>query len=125
MQKKRIERHRRCARTPDTREWMVRSARRHRQRFKDHRREQLETDCIPGVTVYSGGGGCWSIPYDIVACESGGSWSAYNPSGARGPYQLLGWPVPWPVGSVEDKRAHHRMASQLWAGGSGRGHWVC
>ncbi len=49
------------------------------------------------VAPYSGGGKWWAIPYSIVSCESGGSWSAYNPSGAEGPYQMLGWPVPWPV----------------------------
>ena len=94
LQKRRIKQHRRCARTPETREWMIRSARRHRRRFKDHRKAELaarRSDCIPGVTVYEGGGGCWAIPADIVACESGYSWSAYNgSSGARGPYQFLG-----------------------------------
>lgn len=64
--------------------------------------------------------GTWAIPCYVIACESGFSWSAYNPSGARGPYQFLGWPVPWPVRNFKDKVAHHRMGSQL-----GLSHWVC
>jgi hypothetical protein len=73
-----------------------------------------------------GNGTRWAIPCYIVACESGYSWSAYNSSsGARGPYQFLGWPVPWPVDSWEDKMAHHRMARDLYDGGNGRSHWVC
>lgn len=79
------------------------------------------------LTPYCGSHGCWAIPEYIVACETGGtfSWSAYNPSGARGPYQFLGWNVPWPVRTQADKNAHHRMAARLWAGGSGASHWVC
>jgi hypothetical protein len=69
--------------------------------------------------------GSWAIPGAIVMCESHGSWSAYNPSGARGPYQFLGWKVPWPVRTEADKAAHHRMAAKLWNGGAGASHWVC
>ena len=68
----------------------------------------------------SGRYGYWAKACYIIACESGYSWTAYNPSGARGPYQFLGWPVPWPVRSFKDKIAHHRMATQL-----GNSHWVC
>ena len=77
------------------------------------------------ITPYPGGGTYWAIPWSIVACESGGSWSAANPSGAIGPYQLLGHGAPFPVTSEADKLAHHRIASALWAGGAGRSHWVC
>lgn len=69
--------------------------------------------------------GQWAIPEYIVACESGGSWSAYNPSGALGPYQLLGWGAPFPANSWAKRMAHHRIAGSLWAGGSGASHWVC
>jgi hypothetical protein len=127
-QAKRIENHRRCARDGKAQRAMVSMTMRQRKQFREYRREQLRatrSDCIAGVTVYEGGGGCWAIPAEIVACESGYSWSAYNSSGARGPYQFLGWPVPWPVDSVADKRAHHRMAASLYAGGAGRSHWVC
>ncbi len=71
------------------------------------------------------GAGCWTIPAYVVSCESGGSWSSYNSSsGAKGVYQFVGWPVPWPVDSYEDAQAHHEMARKLWAGGSGAGHWT-
>lgn len=83
-------------------------------------------DRYRALTPYPGPGRTrWAIPYSIVACESGGSWAAANPSGAVGPYQLLGWGAPWPVGGMHDKMAHHRIASQVWAGGAGRGNWVC
>lgn len=68
----------------------------------------------------------WAIPVGIVACESGGSWSAYNRSGAAGPYQIMAMHGrPWPVTSEADKLAHHRIASRLYAGGAGRSNWVC
>lgn len=65
----------------------------------------------------------WAIPAHIVSCESGGSWSAYNPSGALGPYQFYGWPIPWPVTNYAEAQQHHAMAAKLWAGGSGASHW--
>jgi hypothetical protein len=71
-------------------------------------------------------GGMWAIPCSIIGCESGGSWTAHNPhSPARGPYQLLGHGEPWPVRTDADRLAHHRIASQLWNGGAGRGQWEC
>lgn len=69
--------------------------------------------------------GKWAIDPGIVECESHGSWSAYNPSGAEGPYQLLGWGAPWPVRSWRDMAAHHLIAARVWAGGAGRSNWVC
>lgn len=70
--------------------------------------------------------GKWAIPSYIVACESGGSWSAYNSSGAAGPYQIM--PEhgrPFPANSWREKMAHHRIAGDLYAGGSGASNWVC
>jgi hypothetical protein len=37
----------------------------------------------------STGGGSYSIPEYIVQCESGGSYTASNPSGAYGAYQIM------------------------------------
>ncbi len=68
--------------------------------------------------------GKWAIPGYIVACESGGSWNAYNPSGAVGPYQLLGWGAPFPVDSWKEKMAHHRLALYVMRV-QGPGAWVC
>lgn len=64
--------------------------------------------------------GTWSIPCYIIACESGFSWSAYNPSGASGPYQLLGWGAPMPANTWERKMEHHRIAASL-----ALSNWVC
>jgi hypothetical protein len=77
------------------------------------------------VAPYPGLGSYWAIPAYIVACESGGSWSAYNSSGASGPYQLLGWGAPFPATTWRARMAHHEIASDLWAGGAGAGNWVC
>lgn len=76
-------------------------------------------------TPYRCGNSWWAIPCSIIACESGFSWGAANPSGAVGPYQLLGWGAPYPVTSRADKRAHHRIAASVWRGGAGRSNWVC
>lgn len=75
---------------------------------------------VATIRCQSGPYGFWAIPCYIIECESHFSWSAYNPSGARGAYQFLGWPVPWPVRSFRDKLAHHRMAAAL-----SLSNWVC
>lgn len=81
---------------------------------------------VNSLTPYAGPNGTrWAIPWYIVNCESHGSWSAYNPSGASGPYQLLGWGAPMPANTPARKLAHHRIAARLWAGGRGASHWVC
>ena len=67
-------------------------------------------------------GGRWAVPCGIIDTESNGSWTVVNSqgSGALGPYQFLGWPVPWPVivanklQTLKNKLAHHRMARALW-----------
>ena len=76
---------------------------------------------IDRITPY----GKWAIPPYIVGCESGGAWGAYNPSGASGPYQLLGWGAPMPASTPRRKAQHHIIAARLWAGGRGASHWVC
>lgn len=79
------------------------------------------------VAPYAGGGTWWAIPYYIVYCESGtsGLWAAANPSGAVGPYQLLGWGAPYPADTWPEKMANHRIAADVWAGGAGASNWVC
>lgn len=73
----------------------------------------------------------WAIPWYIINCERdkslgmAGIWRSHNPSGAIGPYQLLGHGAPWPANTPAARRAHHRIASRLWAGGAGAHHWVC
>lgn len=69
--------------------------------------------------------GTWAVPCYIIECESGFSWTAYNPSGARGPYQLLGWGAPYPARTFRQQVANHEIAARVYAGGSGRSNWVC
>jgi septal ring factor EnvC (AmiA/AmiB activator) len=74
-------------------------------------------------------GGPYSIPAYIVMCESGGNYSALNPSsGAGGAYQVL--PSTWELygGQGEPQNApkaeQDRIAAEIWAD-SGPGAWVC
>ena len=74
-------------------------------------------------------GGPYSIPTYIVMCESGGNYSALNPSsGAGGAYQIL--PSTWELygGQGEPQNApkaeQDRIAGEIW-GDSGPSAWVC
>jgi peptidoglycan hydrolase CwlO-like protein len=74
-------------------------------------------------------GGPYSIPTYIVMCESGGNYSALNPSsGAGGAYQIL--PSTWDLYNGEGapheapKAEQDRIAAEIWAD-SGGGAWVC
>jgi septal ring factor EnvC (AmiA/AmiB activator) len=74
-------------------------------------------------------GGPYAIPTYIVMCESGGDYSAVNPSsGAGGAYQIL--PSTWEgyggQGLPEDasKAEQDRIAGEIWAD-SGPSAWVC
>jgi len=74
-------------------------------------------------------GGPYSIPTYIVICESGGNYSAINPSsGAGGAYQIL--PSTWDLyggnGAPHEapKAEQDRIAAEIWAD-SGGGAWVC
>lgn len=74
-------------------------------------------------------GGPYSIPTYIVMCESGGNYSALNPSsGAGGAYQIL--PSTWELygGKGEPQNAskaeQDRIAGEIWED-SGPSAWVC
>lgn len=74
-------------------------------------------------------GGPYSIPTYIVMCESGGNYSAVNPtSGAGGAYQIL--PSTWALyggkGAPQDapKAEQDRIAAEIWAD-SGSSAWAC
>jgi septal ring factor EnvC (AmiA/AmiB activator) len=74
-------------------------------------------------------GGPYAIPTYIVMCESGGNYSALNPSsGAGGAYQIL--PSTWELyaGKGEPQSApkaeQDRIAAEIWAD-SGPSAWVC
>ena len=73
--------------------------------------------------------GEWAIPYAIVMCESGGDFTAVNPtSGAGGAYQIL--PSTWQLyggeGLPQDASPEEqsRIAALIWAD-SGASAWVC
>jgi hypothetical protein len=86
---------------------------------------KIQARAIRRLTPYRCSFGRSAIPCYVVMCESGGRWNAWNPSGAIGPYQLLGWGAPWPVRTRADRLAHHRIAARLWNGGRGASNWVC
>ena len=74
-------------------------------------------------------GGPYSIPTYIVMCESGGNYSALNPSsGAGGAYQIL--PSTWELyggkGAPHEasKAEQDQIAAEIWAD-SGPSAWVC
>jgi peptidoglycan hydrolase CwlO-like protein len=74
-------------------------------------------------------GGPYAIPTYIVMCESGGNYSALNPSsGAGGAYQIL--PSTWEAygGKGEPQNAskaeQDRIAGEIWED-SGPSAWVC
>lgn len=74
-------------------------------------------------------GGPYSIPTYVVMCESGGDYSALNPSsGAGGAYQIL--PSTWEAYGGEGapheapKAEQDRIAAEIWAD-SGGSAWVC
>lgn len=74
-------------------------------------------------------GGPYSIPTAIVMCESGGNYSALNPSsGAGGAYQIM--PATWAAYGGKglpheaSKAEQDRIAALIWAD-SGPAAWVC
>lgn len=74
--------------------------------------------------------GPYAIPTAIVMCESGGNAKAENPSStASGLYQILDstWNGYGGYSHAADApvELQHQKASQIWAGGAGRGAWVC
>jgi septal ring factor EnvC (AmiA/AmiB activator) len=90
---------------------------------------KLSTEAAAEEEVGRWLGGPYSIPTYIVMCESGGNYSAVNPSsGAGGAYQVL--PSTWELygGNGEPQNApkaeQDRIAAEIWAD-SGTSAWVC
>jgi septal ring factor EnvC (AmiA/AmiB activator) len=93
------------------------------------RRREAKTAAEAEQEVAAQLGGPYSIPTYIVMCESGGNYSALNPSsGAGGAYQIL--PSTWTAYGGEglpheaSKAEQDRIAALIWAN-DGPGAWVC
>lgn len=75
----------------------------------------------------SDGSGGGTPPESIAQCESGGSYTAVNPSsGARGKWQLL--PSTYAANGGDGSWSpadQDRVAARVWAGGAGSNQWVC
>jgi peptidoglycan hydrolase CwlO-like protein len=73
--------------------------------------------------------GGWTIPAQVVQCESGGQNLTPNSAGASGYYQFM--PGTWNgYGGYSQayqapKSLQDQRAEQLWNGGAGASNWVC
>jgi septal ring factor EnvC (AmiA/AmiB activator) len=90
---------------------------------------QAASQASAEATVERWLGGPYAIPTYIVMCESGGNYSALNPSsGAGGAYQII--PSTWAAYGGEgaphtaSKAEQDAIAAQIWAD-SGPSAWVC
>jgi peptidoglycan hydrolase-like protein with peptidoglycan-binding domain len=90
---------------------------------------QSPGDSSSSTTSASSGSGGYTIPSGIVQCESGGDYSAVNPSsGAGGAYQIL--PSTWQAyggqGLPQDapKAEQDRIAGEIYAH-QGASAWSC
>ena len=91
--------------------------------------EEEATEVVEEVVAEPGAFSQWAIPEAIVMCESGGNFSALNPSsGAGGAYQII--PSTWRLYGGEglpheaSPAEQHRIAAMIWAD-SGPSAWVC
>lgn len=88
--------------------------------LRDHFRLYREYRKLTPYRCQRGAYGTWAIPCYVIACESGFSWTAANPSGAVGPYQLLGWGAPYPARTFRQQVENHRIAHSL-----SLSNWAC
>ena len=91
--------------------------------------ERIESELAPAGAGTNFAGGPYAIPTYIVMCESGGNYSALNPSsGAGGAYQII--PSTWEayggkgLPHLAPKAEQDRIARLIWEN-DGPGAWVC
>lgn len=91
--------------------------------------ERIESELAPAEGEPNFAGGPYAIPTYIVMCESGGNYSALNPSsGAGGAYQII--PSTWEayggqgLPHLAPKAEQDRIARLIWEN-DGPGAWVC
>jgi len=91
--------------------------------------EQIEAELATAGGGSNFAGGPYAIPTYIVMCESGGNYSALNPSsGAGGAYQII--PSTWRayggkgLPHLAPKAEQDRIARLIWEN-DGPGAWVC
>lgn len=91
--------------------------------------EEIEAELATGSGGANFAGGPYAIPTYIVMCESGGNYSALNPSsGAGGAYQII--PSTWKayggkgLPHLAPKAEQDRIARLIWEN-DGPGAWVC
>ena len=91
--------------------------------------ERIESELAPASGAPDFAGGPYAIPTYIVMCESGGNYSALNPSsGAGGAYQII--PSTWEayggkgLPHLAPKAEQDRIARLIWEN-DGPGAWVC
>jgi hypothetical protein len=117
----RLRHFRKCAR-PGTHRDMRGYAADQRREYRAWQSVQAYNATLP---YDCGSWGRFVVPCSVIACESGGSWSASNGGSYVGPYQLwIGHGPPWPVYSEADKRAHHEVARRVLAD-QGPSAWSC
>lgn len=116
--KKRLKVKRDCAFSPQ-------AVTNNRALYVKLKKKRIKRLTVNYTAPYScGSSGHYAIPCYIVACESGFSSTAQNPSGAYGYYQLM--PSWWGhLGRKPTPAEQHAIAAKLWNGGSGAGNWVC
>lgn len=118
-----------CAAGPRHRKAMRERWRADKRAYNAHRtrkllRRKAQRERFRHLPYDCGGGVRSAIRCDIMWCESGGSYTAENPSGAYGKYQLM--PEWWShLGRKPTAGEQDRIASELWNGEAGRSNWVC